>query len=114
MPGSERWGSRSSMRTSQWPACARASSRLAAAVTSEPKCSGPLGEGAKRPILGADSRLREDPRVSPAAGRCMPDPCCALAVAVVALPVLALAALAPLLGFDAQGRHRPRLQALDA
>ena len=44
--------SMSSMRSSQRPLCARASSQLASAAISEPKCSGPLGEGAKRPIVG--------------------------------------------------------------
>src|SRR5262245_43309757 len=38
------------MRTSQRPPAARASSQLASAATSEPKCSGPLGEGANRPM----------------------------------------------------------------
>jgi hypothetical protein len=37
------------MRTSQRPRAARASSQLASAATSEPKCNGPLGEGANRP-----------------------------------------------------------------
>ena len=38
------------MRTSQRPPAARASSQLARAATSEPKCSGPLGDGANRPM----------------------------------------------------------------
>ena len=38
------------MRTSQRPPAARASSQLATAATSEPKCRGPVGDGAKRPI----------------------------------------------------------------
>jgi hypothetical protein len=37
------------MRTSHVPPCARASSQLASAATSEPACSGPVGDGAKRP-----------------------------------------------------------------
>ena len=48
-PGTQRGVSTSSMRTSQRPPCARASSQLASAATSEPACSGPVGEGAKRP-----------------------------------------------------------------
>jgi hypothetical protein len=38
------------MRTSQRPWWARASSQLAKAATSEPACSKPVGEGAKRPV----------------------------------------------------------------
>jgi len=38
------------MRTSQRPPADRASHQLATAATSEPKCSGPVGEGAKRPV----------------------------------------------------------------
>ena len=49
MPGTQRGVSTSSMRTSQRPPWARASSQLASAATSEPACSGPVGEGAKRP-----------------------------------------------------------------
>jgi hypothetical protein len=49
MPGTQRGVSTSSMRSSQRPRCARASSQLASAATSEPACSGPVGEGAKRP-----------------------------------------------------------------
>ena len=37
-------------RTSQRPPCARASNQLASAATSEPACSGPVGEGANRPV----------------------------------------------------------------
>src|SRR5690349_3226999 len=37
------------MRTSQRPPPARASSQLATAATSEPKCKGPVGDGANRP-----------------------------------------------------------------
>uniref|UniRef100_A0A0S6YZM6 Uncharacterized protein n=1 Tax=Mizugakiibacter sediminis TaxID=1475481 RepID=A0A0S6YZM6_9GAMM len=48
-PGTSRGGSMSSMRTSQAPPALRARSQLPAAATSEPKCSGPVGEGAKRP-----------------------------------------------------------------
>ena len=47
---SQRGVSTSSMRTSQVPLAARASSQLASAATSEPACSGPVGEGAKRPM----------------------------------------------------------------
>ena len=49
-PGGQRGVSTSSSRTSQRPRCARASSQLARAATSEPACSGPVGEGAKRPM----------------------------------------------------------------
>ena len=48
-PGASRGGSRSSIRSSQRPPAARASSHEAIAATSEPACSGPVGEGAKRP-----------------------------------------------------------------
>ena len=48
-PGTVRGVSTSSIRSSQRPALARASSQLANAATSEPACSGPLGLGAKRP-----------------------------------------------------------------
>src|SRR5512134_452597 len=48
-PGTSRGGSRSSTRTSHVPPWARASSQLASAATSDPACSGPVGEGAKRP-----------------------------------------------------------------
>ena len=41
------------MRTSHRPPAARASSQLASAATSEPKCSGPVGEGANRPVTMA-------------------------------------------------------------
>jgi len=37
------------MRTSQSPPRVRASRKLPTAATSEPKCSGPVGEGANRP-----------------------------------------------------------------
>ena len=37
------------MRTSQVPLMGAASSQLASAATSEPACSGPVGDGAKRP-----------------------------------------------------------------
>jgi hypothetical protein len=49
-PASLRGVSTSSMRTSQRPLCARASSQLASAATSEPACNGPDGVGAKRPM----------------------------------------------------------------
>jgi len=45
----QRGRSTSSKRTSQRPPWARASSQLASAATTEPACSGPVGEGAKRP-----------------------------------------------------------------
>jgi thioredoxin 1 len=45
------------MRTSQRPPAARASSQLASAATSEPKCSGPLGDGANRPMFIAVYRV---------------------------------------------------------
>jgi hypothetical protein len=48
-PGTVRGPSMSSIRTSHAPPCARASSQLASAPTSEPKCNGPVGDGAKRP-----------------------------------------------------------------
>ena len=38
------------MRTSQRPARERASKKLATAATTEPKCKGPVGDGAKRPM----------------------------------------------------------------
>src|SRR5947208_202327 len=49
-PGTVRVVSTSSMRTSQRPPAARASSQLATAATSEPKCKGPVGDGANRPM----------------------------------------------------------------
>ena len=48
-PGGQRRWSTSSMRTSQRPPCARASSQLASAATNDPACSGPVGDGANRP-----------------------------------------------------------------
>ncbi len=48
-PATLRGGSRSSIRMIQTPPAARASSQLARAVASDPACSGPVGEGAKRP-----------------------------------------------------------------
>ncbi len=42
------------MRMIQLPAQARARSQLASAATSDPKCSGPVGDGAKRPRYPAD------------------------------------------------------------
>ena len=53
VPGTLRGMSTSSMRTSQRAPRARASQALASAATSEPKCSGPVGEGAKRPVRRA-------------------------------------------------------------
>ena len=58
MPGRQRSVSASSMRTSQ-RACgprARTSSQLASAATSEPACSGPVGEGANRPVRTSHPR----------------------------------------------------------
>jgi phosphoribosylformylglycinamidine synthase len=49
-PGTQRGVSTSSMRTSQRPPWARASSQLASAATSEPACKRPVGEGANRPV----------------------------------------------------------------
>src|SRR5690606_9760513 len=48
-PGTSRGGSMSSMRSFHRPPRRRAISQLPRAATSEPKCSGPVGEGAKRP-----------------------------------------------------------------
>ena len=48
-PGLLRVWSTSSIRTSHCPDWLRESAKLATAATSEPKCKGPLGEGAKRP-----------------------------------------------------------------
>jgi hypothetical protein len=39
----------SSIRSHQYPPLARASRKLATAVTREPLCRGPVGDGAKRP-----------------------------------------------------------------
>lgn len=50
-PGTSRGGSISSMRTSHLPARCLTLRKLASAVTREPKCSGPVGDGAKRPIM---------------------------------------------------------------
>jgi hypothetical protein len=47
--GVQRGASTSSIRSSQRPPWASASRRLASAAASEPRCSGPVGEGAKRP-----------------------------------------------------------------
>jgi hypothetical protein len=41
------------MRTSQRPPAARASSQLASAAASDPKCNAPVGEGANRPTYMA-------------------------------------------------------------
>src|SRR5512143_3969747 len=49
-PAMQRGSSRSSMRTSQRPPPARTLTQLATAVSSEPRCSGPVGDGAKRPV----------------------------------------------------------------
>src|SRR5487761_559938 len=64
--------------------------KLPTAANREPRCNDPVGEGANLPVYAV------------------------LPVSVVAVAVLSLAALAPLLGLDAQGGDRPRLQALDA
>ena len=48
-PEGSRGGSMSSMRNSHSPPLARASSQLPTAASSDPKWSGPVGEGAKRP-----------------------------------------------------------------
>src|SRR5690606_22532868 len=93
-PGTTRGVSRSSMRTSQLPRRARASSQLATAASSEPLCSSPFGEGAKRPRQGGGAALS--------------------AVAVVAVAVLLLTAFAALLRLQRQGGHGARLQALHA
>ncbi len=58
-------------RTSHCPAWARASSQLASAATSEPRCSGPVGEGAKRPTIAwsiSDGARRQDVRTRAQAG----------------------------------------------
>ena len=65
MPGRQRVRSTSSMRTSHWPACARASSQLASAATSEPACSGPVGEGANRPVYMAPALAAARAALSP-------------------------------------------------
>src|SRR5690606_5852577 len=49
-PATSRGGSRSSTRTSHRPPPARAWSQLPNAASREPKCNGPVGEGAKRPV----------------------------------------------------------------
>jgi hypothetical protein len=43
----------SSMRSNHLPPLARASRKLPTAATSEPKCSHPVGDGAKRPQQAA-------------------------------------------------------------
>src|SRR5690554_5044164 len=48
-PATVRGGSMSSIRTSHSPARVLASRKLATAAIREPACSGPEGEGAKRP-----------------------------------------------------------------
>jgi hypothetical protein len=40
------------MRSNHSPSRERASRKLPTAATSEPKCKGPVGEGAKRPRYG--------------------------------------------------------------
>src|SRR4029077_1544097 len=101
-PGITRGASRSSIRRSQRPPRLRASRKLPTAATREPRCSDPVGEGAKRPTypeLAAPARPRSSR---------------ALAIAVVAIAVLALASFPALLGFNAQGSHGACFQALDA
>jgi hypothetical protein len=51
-PGTSRGQSRSSTRTSHCPPRLRACRKLPTAAIREPKCSGPVGEGAKRPPDG--------------------------------------------------------------
>jgi len=43
----------SSIRSSHWPFRERASKKLATAASNEPKCNGPVGEGANRPTYSA-------------------------------------------------------------
>ncbi|GAB4354122.1 MAG: hypothetical protein Kow0073_10570 [Immundisolibacter sp.] len=61
-PGTTRGVSMSSTRTRQRPPTARAARKLPTAVSKEPRCRGPVGEGAKRPqgggtavVMGGDS-----------------------------------------------------------
>ena len=72
-PAALRGVSRSSMRTNQRPPWRRALSRLPSAATSEPKCSGPVGDGAKRPCVAAAAGIgageRQVDRFSPSAFR---------------------------------------------
>src|SRR5690606_29227498 len=91
-PGTTRGVSRSSMRISQVPRCARACSQLATAASSDPWCRSPFGEGAKRPRPGATL----------------------LAVAVVPIAVLLFTTFAALLRLDRQRGHGPGLQPLHA
>src|SRR5688500_17499164 len=91
IPGNTRGESRSSMRISQVPRWARASSQLPTAASSEPWSSRPLGVGAKRPRYAGP-----------------------LAVAVVPIAVLLFTAFAAFLGLYRQGCHRARLEALHA
>ena len=46
----------SSIRSNHCPAAALADSQDAAAVNSEPRCSGPVGDGAKRPRYTLSAR----------------------------------------------------------
>src|SRR5258706_15167967 len=91
-PGTTRGGSRSSIRRSQRPPPWRARRKLTAAVVRDPRCRGPVGEGAKRPT--------EAMRGS--------------AVAVVPIAILAFTALTALLCLETEGRHGPCFRALDA
>ncbi len=50
LSGTTRAVSRSSIRTSQRPPWWRASRKLPTAASTEPRCSRPVGEGAKRPV----------------------------------------------------------------
>jgi hypothetical protein len=68
-PGRQRGVSTSSMRTSQRPPWARASSQLASAATSEPACSGPGGRRRKAAAVGG----RGSPR--PAHDQAAAGPC---------------------------------------
>jgi len=65
-PGTMRVSSTSSMRTRHSPRAWRASSQLASAATSEPKCSGPVGDGANLPLT---TGARPPPADLPGASR---------------------------------------------
>src|SRR5574343_1085099 len=64
--GLQRGASTSSMRSSQRPPWLRAERQLPRAARTEPKCRGPVGDGAKRPTTGSTADTLRTPETPPA------------------------------------------------
>src|SRR5689334_11270233 len=104
------------MRTSHGTPAARASRQLPTAASSEPACSAPVGEGAKRPATISDSRATKEnaARVGGVRERCRCQGAWRLPIAIIAVAVLTLAAFTTFLRFDGERRDRARFEALHA